>query len=40
MAAGVGALAGTAAEPFSPSEYDTATVPAAILAVLPVLEMI
>ena len=34
LLAGVGALAGTATELFSPSEYDTVTVPVAILAVL------
>ena len=32
--AGIGALIGTATELFSPSEYDTLTVPAAITAVL------
>ena len=38
--AGVGALAGTATELFSSSEYDTVTVPAVILAVLLALEML
>lgn len=40
LLAGVGALVGTATELFSPSEYDTVTVPAVILAVLLVLESI
>ena len=40
LLAGIGALAGTASELFSPSEYDTVTVPAVILAVLLVLESI
>lgn len=40
LLSGVGALAGTAAELFSPSEYDTVTVPAVILAVLLALEMV
>ncbi len=40
LLAGIGALAGAGAELFSPGEYDTVTVPAVILAVLPVLEMI
>ena len=34
LAAGLGALLGTATELFSPSEYDTVTVPAVIVAVL------
>ena len=37
LLAGVGAFAGTATELFSPSEYDTVTVPVVILAVLLVL---
>ena len=37
IGAGVGALAGTATELFSPSEYDTVTVPVAIIAVLLIL---
>jgi len=36
--AGLGALSGTATELFSPSEYDTVTVPAVIAAVLLLLE--
>ena len=40
LSAGVGALTGTATELFSPSEYDTVTVPVVILAVLLVLEKI
>ena len=40
LLAGVGALVGTATELFSPSEYDTVTVPVVILAVLLVLELI
>ena len=40
LLAGAGALAGTAAELFSPSEYDTVTVPVVILAVLLVLKMV
>ena len=36
----IGAIAGTTAELFSPSEYDTVTVPAVILAVLLALEML
>ena len=39
LLAGIGALAGTLAELFSPSEYDTVTVPVVILAVLLVLEL-
>jgi len=37
-AALIGALPGTATELFSPSEYDTVTVPAVIAAVLVVLQ--
>ena len=40
LMAGIGALAGTVTELFSPSEYDTVTVPIVILAVLLVLEMV
>ena len=40
LPAGIGALAGTATELFSPSEYDTVTVPVAILAMLLVTVMI
>ena len=40
MFSGIGALAGTATELFSPSEYDTVTVPVVILAALLVMEMI
>ena len=40
LMARVGALAGTATELFSSSEYDTVTVPAVILAVLLALEML
>ena len=40
LSAGIGALVGTATELFSPSEYDTITVPVAILAVLLILEII
>ena len=40
LAAGAGALIGTATELFTPSEYDTVTVPLAILAVLLMLERI
>lgn len=36
----IGALAGTAAELFSPSEYDTVTVPIVILSILMLLEMV
>ena len=37
LSAGLGALLGTATELFSPSEYDTVTVPAIIAAVLLLL---
>ena len=37
LSAGLGALAGTAAELFSPSEYDTVTVPVVIAAVLLII---
>ena len=37
LLSGIGALAGTAAELFTPGEYDTVTVPAAIPAVLLLL---
>ena len=40
LSAGIGALVGTVTELFSPSEYDTITVPVVILAVLLALEMI
>ena len=40
LSAGIGALFGTATELFSPSEYDTVTVPVAILVVLLVLKMV
>ena len=40
LSAGIGALIGAATELFSPSEYDTVTVPAMILAVLLILEQI
>ena len=40
LLAGAGALAGTVTELFSPSEYDTITVPVAVVAVLLALEMI
>ena len=40
LLSGMGALIGAAAELFSPSEYDTATVPAAIMAVLLLLSSI
>ena len=38
LSAGIGALIGTVTELFSPSEYDTVTVPAMILAVLLTLK--
>ena len=37
LLAGVGALVGTITEPFSPSEYDTITVPVMILTILLLL---
>jgi dolichol kinase len=40
LAAGAGALAGTLTELFSPSEYDTVTVPAAVAAVLLAAEFL
>ena len=40
LSAGIGALVGMVTELFSPSEYDTITVPVVILAVLLALEMI
>ena len=40
LSAGIGALNGAATELFSPSEYDTVTVPAMILAVLLIFERI
>lgn len=40
LLASIGALVGTVTELFSPSEYDTVTVPLAILAVLLALEMV
>ena len=39
LSAGIGALLGTAAELFSPSEYDTVTVPVAIAAVLLMINL-
>lgn len=40
LLAGIGALVGASTELFSPSEYDTVTVPIMILAALLVLEVI
>ncbi|MCR5165969.1 MAG: TSUP family transporter [Oscillospiraceae bacterium] len=40
ISAGIGALAGTVTELFSPSEYDTVTVPVMIIAVLLIFQVI
>ena len=40
LSAGIGALVGTVTELFSPSEYDTVTVPVIILSVLLMLKSI